>query len=508
MTQGVVSRLAASFHANQNLPQGQDDTLGSMCMNGIDELLERTCKNMIKTILSCLDNAIKGTIYRIGPMPKLQAMRVTSGIRQEWGDGIKWGLPADSDYNYPGKSWEQYMDQPDHVLEAMGWCVEKQESWTAENPFEDVRSVRKQLLGEPEDYYHMEPVLVKKVDIYGSCSNALEYPLDWHGNPIWQDTEYVVAAVVKIHFVPHTLHREDRSTKIIQELARSLGTELLSLQLRENLYRSQKEFARRRLESCMSLAHELRNTLIKFGFVFSAVNAQIAVLREEWEGLLRRLFPEIEWKDAILDRLSELIYVQMEQPVHREDFSAVCRSLLLEQEEMRNLPLLPEQGVQWLKNKIEAKWETLLGSGNLSDREKQEIGGLLGRLEKSLWLGRDMDLARGVNHLPADLCRRWATLAYIDFTPDKIALLDDIIELLESPELPVPHRKRIGKVLKSLKVLVEVIPEVAEKANRIISSLRYGGAPEMDALAESTENCCACQISPGADETAGVSFVE
>ena len=477
-------------------------------MNVIDELLERTCKNMIKTILSCLDNATKGTIYRIGPMPKLQAVRVTSGIRQEWGEGITWGLPADSDYNYPGKSWNQYRDQPDHVLEAMGWCVEKQKSWTAENPFEDVRSVRKQLRGEPEDYYHMEPVLVRKVDIHGSCKDAIEYPLDWRGNPIWQDTEYLVAAVVKIHFVPHTLHRDDRSTKIIQELARSLGTELLSLQLRENLYRSQKEFARRRLESCMSLAHELRNTLIKFGFVFSAINAEIAVLREEWEGLLRRLFPEMEWKDAILDRLSELVRLQLGQPGEREYFTAVCRSLLLEQEEMRNLPLLPEQGVQWLKNKIEAKWETLLGSGNLSDLEKEEARRLLRRLEKSLWLGRDEDLARGVNHLPADLCRRWAALAYIDFTPDKIALLDDIIGLLESSELPIPHRKRIGKVLKSLKVLVEVIPEVAEKANSIISSLRYGGSQEVDALVEFGENCCACQLMSGSEEEAGVSFVE
>ena len=27
----------------------------------------------------------------------------------------------------------------------MGWCVEKQQSWTADNPAEDVRSVRKQL---------------------------------------------------------------------------------------------------------------------------------------------------------------------------------------------------------------------------------------------------------------------------------------------------------------------------------------------------------------------------
>ena len=36
-----------------------------------DELLVKTCKNMIKTILFCLESATKGTIYRIGPTPDL-----------------------------------------------------------------------------------------------------------------------------------------------------------------------------------------------------------------------------------------------------------------------------------------------------------------------------------------------------------------------------------------------------------------------------------------------------
>jgi len=206
-------------------------------MNLIDELLENTCKNVIKTILSCLDLATKGTIYRIGSMPELQAVRVTSGIRKGNGDDIEWGLPSVSDYNYPGKSWEEYRDRPNHPLEAMGWCVEKQQSWTADNPAEDIRSVRKQLRGELEDVYHMEPVLVRKADLYGKCLETMEYPVDYWGRPIWQDSEYVVAAVIKIHFLPNTLRREDRSIKIIKELSRSLGTELLTLHLRETLSR-------------------------------------------------------------------------------------------------------------------------------------------------------------------------------------------------------------------------------------------------------------------------------
>ena len=124
------------------------------------ELLEKTCKNTIEVILSCLECATMGTIYMIGPMPGLKAERVTSGISDA--GQISWGLPEDSDYNSPGKEWEQYRDTPGHLLEAMGWCVEQQKSWTADTPLEDIRSVRKQLTGEVEDCHHMEPVLVRK----------------------------------------------------------------------------------------------------------------------------------------------------------------------------------------------------------------------------------------------------------------------------------------------------------------------------------------------------------
>lgn len=468
-------------------------------MNGIDDLLEKTCKNMIKTILSCLDHATKGTIYRIGSMPKLQAVRITSGTKVSGRDELEWGLPAQSDYNYPGKTWEQYRDRPDHILEAMGWCVEKQKSWTAENPFEDVRSVRKQLRGEIEDYYHMEPVLVRKVDMYGGCPELREYPRDWLGSPIWQDSEYVTAAVVKIHFLPDTIHRDDRSTKIIQELARSLGTELLSLHLRENLYKSQKQFARHRIESCKILAHELRNTLIKFGFLFSAVNAEIGVLRDEWETLLRKSFPGLEWKHAILERLSELILSKMRRLTEREELRAVWTTLLSEQQEMIDLSLLPEQGEQWLRNKIEEKWERLLTQSNAWETDRDEIRDLLFRLRKALWLGRDESLAKKLDHLPPDLLLDWVRLSYVYFTQEKLHVLEEILGLLERPELPVAHKERMKKVLNSLKVLVEVVPEIEEKANKIILSLRYGGPLELDALEEFNEVSCAW--APPGDQT-------
>ena len=443
-------------------------------MSVIDDLLERTCKNMIQTILSCLDHATKGTIYRIRPMPSLQAVRVTSGIRVEGSDQIRWGLPSSSDYNYPGKSWEQYRDSPDRVLEAMGWCVEKQKSWTADNPFEDVRSVGKQLRGEVEDFHHMEPVLVRKTDLYGNALHNLEYPKDWQGNPIWQDTEYVVAAVVKIHFLPYTLKREDRSTRIIKELSRSLGTELLSLHVRESLLLAQKEFARQRLQSCEILAHELRNTLTKFGFIFSAINAQIGIIREEWEMQLQRAFPDLEWKHSILRRLDESIRKRISHLNSGGALFPVCQRLLAEQQELASISLLPNQGKLWLRNKIQPKWERLLKESDIWSAERKQITGLLERLGEALELGMNEELAAGLPHLSAELKKEWSQLAYTHFAVDRLPLLGEILTFLGRPELPLPHKSQIAKVLKSLKALVELVPEVEGRANRIILSLRNG----------------------------------
>jgi hypothetical protein len=471
-------------------------------MNLIDELLENTCKNMIETILACLDQASKGTIYGIGLMPELQAIRVTSGIRDRDGDDIQWGLPSASDYNYPGKRWEQYRDCPERPLEAMGWCVEKQQSWTADNPAEDLRSVRKQLRGELEDVYHMEPVLVRKVDLYGSCAGSLEYPVDWRGNPIWQDSQYVVAAVVKIHFWPNALCRDDRSTKIIRELSRSLGTELLSLNLRETLLRSQQEFAKQRLQSCKILAHELRNTLIKFGFIFSAINAQIGILREEWEAQLRRAFPDLEWKGPILERLDELIRQRLPAINGNPEGVQLCKLLLAEQDELAVSPLLPNQGEQWLKNKIQPKWRKLLADASVWDADKEEISSLLSRLEVALRVGLNQDLARNVNHLPRELRNQWMSLAYVDFTSDKVFVLQEILQLLENPALPVPHKHQMRKALKYLMVLVEALPEVEERANKIILSLRYGNSMAAEAD-PALDFPWVCEMPPEIAEPAG-----
>src|SRR5208337_1856912 len=330
--------------------------------------------------------------------------------------------------------------------------------------------------GLPEDEFHMEPVLVRKKSLYGNFGENTQYPVDWQGNNIWHNTENVVAAVVKIHFMPGTLRRGDRSTRIVGELAQSLGSELLTLWFREKLYRASKDFARQRLQSCEILAHELRNTLVKLGFVFSAINAQIAVLRESWENLLKERVPGLEWKGPVLDALCDELSEKCHDLNCSEDLLELSQRLLMEQKELTKLSLSPHQEQEWVKNKIYPKWGKLLSVSSLWDRS--EIDSLLDRLLKSLRTGMDYDLTNRIDGLPSELVERWSKLAYVQITSGNLFQLDEAIQLVEQPLLPVRHKDQMLRVLKSLKALVHTIPEVEEKAAKILQSLRYGAWAE------------------------------
>lgn len=455
----------------------------------LEDLLVTTCKNVIRTILTCLENATKGTIYRIGPMPTLQAVRVTSGIRNEENGHIAWGLPFSSDYNLPGKSYEEYKDRPGHVLEAMGWCVEKQSSWTADNPAEDVRSVGKQLRGEIEDFHHMEPVLVRKQDLYGGCPLLSEYPLDWRGEPIWQDTPYAVCAVIKIHFKPNTIRRDDRSTRVVRELSSSLGTELLSLHFRESLFRAQKELARERLQTCEILAHELRNAVMKFGFILPAINAQFEIIRGEWERCLMETFPNVEWSRSVIEKLREELRECAARVGGDPYFAATVSDLDEMLDELASRVFLPAQGTQWIHNKVTGKFNLVAGDGRLPAELRGRMRSLFGRLMECIALPADPSWSARIRTLPGADAEKWADLAYSQVTSQSLERVEELLGLLDHAEIPVRYRMQIRKTLMAMNVLAKVFPDIEERANRILESLKTGGSESLDS--ERHEDCLA-----------------
>lgn len=432
--------------------------------------LERACKEIIETILFCLPNAYKGTVYSIGSPPHLLATRVTSGIIDRERENISWGLPEKSDYNPPGKPWNEYRDEPGRVLEAMAWCVEKQKSWTAEDPETDTRSARVQIGRGRKDSHHMEPVLIRKQDLFLDGEPNLEYPRNYDGEAIWQDTDYMVVAVIKIHFHPRTIKMDSPETRLIKKLSRTLGTELLSYQLREESLKAMRELAQDKVNSCNIISDSLRNTITKSGLIFSLIKHEIGFLRDQWEEALREGCRVPGTKQQYIERLGEILD-GMKNADHklREELQEAHRKFL-------EFSLTPEKAENWIRVKIENKWDLLLSNNNGNEDLKIRVREALEGLRRSLYVGKDPELVRSYHDVPEDLKREWVELIYR--MPDQFdqLFLDRIIQILSNPDLRLPHQDKSRKSLIHLKALAKIMGELEENTNVALRQVLNGSA--------------------------------
>jgi len=432
-------------------------------------VLENACKEMIETILFCLPNAFKGTIYRVGKPPVLITERITSGVIDSSKKQISWGLPENSDYNPPGRSWIDYRDEPGRALEAMAWCVEKQISWTSADPTNDPRSVRLQVEGVEEDFHHMEPVLVRKSDLHLDIYSSLEYPRDYQERILWQGSDYVVVAVVKIHFDPHTIRAGSRETKVIKKLSRSLGTQLLSHHLHNDTVRAMQQLARDRLNACNILADSLRNTITQSALIFSLVKMEMWNLREQWEALLLKERHERNAKREAIKELEEvLMHMTGNTQEMRKDLLAVQRRFL-------DLPLSPQKAQNWVTLQIHERWRDLLAKSPQDEKTTRRVWQNLEKLKKSLYYGKDPEVVAGYSGFPRELKEEWVDAIYSNVEGFNDSTIDRLIRLLANPALPIPSRERSRRMLTQLKVLAENMDQLERNTNFLLRHVLNGG---------------------------------
>lgn len=436
-------------------------------------VLEKACRGMIETILLCLPNAFKGTIYRVGTMPELITERITSGIIDEDRGKISWGLPAKSEYNPPGRPWIDYRDEPGRPLEAMAWCVARQKSWTAEDPSNDARSVRRQVSVGLEDFYHMEPVLVRKDDLNISFYSSLEYPRQFDGTPIWQDSEYMVVAVIKIHFRSNSIRIGSPETKVIKKLSRSLGTELLSYQLRKDSMNAMQNLARDRLNACNILADSLRNAITKSGLIFSLVKQEIGYLREQWENILLKEIHEENPKNKEIRHLTGIL--EAIDGDSKELLEALKNAML----KFLDLSLPPEQGEKWLAMQIEDRWHNLMHKVSLDQPTTNEVEQALRHLKASLVFGKSPQIIARYRKIPEDLKRRWVELIYLDTDRYDARVIEGLIGILGNSELDIPSRKKTRKSLIQLKALADTMSHLERNTNFLLHQVLNGRGENM-----------------------------
>ena len=431
-------------------------------------VLKKACMEMIETILFCLPNAFKGTIYRIGKPPDLIAERITSGIIDDAKAKISWGLPAKSGYNTPGKPWLEYRDQPDRPLESMSWCVEKQKSWTSEDPEKDARNLRFQVEGIAKDFHHMEPVLVLKSDLKLDMYSTPNYPNDYKGNTIWKDSDYIVVAVIKIHFHPFTIKMNSHETKIIKKLSRSLGTELLSYQLRQDSMKTMEQLATDRLNACNILADSLRNAITKSGLIFSLVKHEIGYLRDQWEQALFEDRKENNMKFEAIGDLNEMLLGL------GDGYEDLKEDLLDAHNKFLQLSLPPEKGENWVGMQIEERWRDLLYECPQDDHKREIVWKTIDKLKKSLHFGQDPDIIAKYNKIPQEVKQEWVNLMYRNNDKFDDSALDRLIKVLDNSALTIPSREKSRKTLTQLKALAQTMSQLEQNTNFLLDRVLNG----------------------------------
>jgi len=438
-----------------------------------EAVLKKACMEMIETIFFCLPNAFKGTIYRVGKMPDLIVKKITSGVIDEDRMNISWGLPAKPGYAFSEKSWLEYRDKPDHPLEAMGWCVERQKSWTVEDPARDSRSLR--IENEDGDFLHMEPVIVRKSDLNLDMYSLSDFPKNNAGEVIWKDSDYVVVAVVEIHFRPYTIRMNSPETRVIKKLSRSLGTELLSYRLRQDSMKAMQEISRDRLNACNILADSLRNALTKSGLIVSLIKLEIGYLRDQWEGMLLDHRNEKSMKEDAIDRLKNILTAM-------DEGDNDIRGLLMNaHKKFLSLSLSPEQGKRWIEMQIESRWAEFLSScEKVSHGERELIRQSIEELKSSLRFGMEPEVIADYNRIPEGLKNEWIGVLYEEIDGFNGMAVERLIDILSNPSLNIPSQERSRKALIQLKVLAETMSQLERNTNFLLHQVLNGNGSKKE----------------------------
>jgi hypothetical protein len=313
-----------------------------------------------------------------------------------------------------------------------------------------------------EDFHHMEPVLVRKADLHFDMYNGFDYPANHEGAKIWQNTEYLVVAVIKIHFQPNTIRMGSHETVVIKRLSRSLGTELLSLQLREDSLKAMQELAKDRLNACNILADSLRNAITKSGLIFSLMKQEIGYLRDQWEHLLLEGRKEQNGKAKAVEELN-LIAEETAASA-----GSLKQDLIAAHTRLLDLSLPPEKAENWVNMQVEQRWKDLLEKFPQSEERVGAIWQAIGKLKQSLYLGKNPEVIRLYDKMPDELKTEWVDLIYRNIDRFDPIMLDSLIRILKNPAIAVPSREKSRKSLIQMKALAENMSQLERNTNFLL----------------------------------------
>jgi hypothetical protein len=425
-----------------------------------------------------LPNAVGSAFYSLGPLPHLSLRLVSSARRYGQTDKILWDEINMSSHNFTFKKWEDYRDHKDGVLEGLAWCVENQIGWTVDHAFskgQDINDLPEK--NGLDGFYHLEPVLIKKAELWQGKVSLPHHPKNSQGQQIWQKSSHATVGVVKIDFLPGTIAPGDRSTRVTKILSGFFGIQMLSMHEIQTTVEKAKHIQKERQKVCSKLSHDFRTILAKLGLLYRIIDFEISNLRESWETVFHHCYPEKPFKRPIirkLDRLMREIEQKYDVPGDCDDVTRLkhYQKLLLE------YYFLPKQNKIWLRNKIRPLWASVASEFDLSPPLKNQAEDLLERLEESFGVFLEKKAIEKIDMVPESVKKDWLRLAYTEMDWNDKTVFEEYIDLLDSLSVMLEHRRHSSRNLVYLKNLVELMPEIEQKLGKNLVHLQK----DIDAL--------------------------
>jgi hypothetical protein len=233
------------------------------------------------------------------------------------------------------------------------------------------------------------------------------------------------------------------------------------------------QLAKDKLQSCNILADSLRNAITKSGLIFSLIKLELGFLREQWEQVLLRQSDLKEMKrEAVLALNSAL-----KNMTQQTDELAV--SLVGIQNKFLHLSFPSEQGENWVCMQIEDKWDELLHRKPVGEEQTKEIRRGIDQLKQSLYLGRDPEILAAYNELSESVKKEWVDHIYGNTDRVDFQFLDRLIRFLENPSINLPYQEKSRKVLIRLKALAEIMVELEQSTNMVLTQMLNGNGNRM-----------------------------
>ena len=452
----MKSKLSGKLHTAEHTP--------GLLINL--SVLQRVCRVMIETLLVCLPNAVGGAIYSIGPIPHLSLKLVSSGRKYGQTDKILWDEINKSYHNFAAKQWEDYRNHKGGILEGLAWCVGNQTGWTVDHAMPKKQNAR-DLPQESgfDGFYHLEPILIKKADLGQREVSLPNHPKNSQGKPIWQRSPNATVGVVKTDFLPGTIAPGDRSTRVVKMLSGFFGIQMLSLHAIQTTVEKSKYIQKERQKVCNKLSHDFRTILAKLGLLYRIIDFEISNLRESWETLFHRSYPDKPCKGPIIKKLDWLLQEIEQKYDVPGDCDDVTR-LKHYQKLLLDYYFLPKQNKIWLRHKLRPLWASVASEFDLSLPLKNQVEDLLEGLEESFSVFLDKKAIEKIDLVPESVTKTWLRLAYTEMDWNDQKIFEEYIDLLDSLSVMLEHRRHSSRNLVYLKNLVELMPEIEQKLGK------------------------------------------